>query len=112
MMCTNCGGTVELDAERMAKAKQMIAAGTRPGRAWAPVTTNRWLRNEEQMAAQRRRLAGTSASGSQLERCRSRFAHGWAAQPQLERTDADNDVDLTARRTRASEFEASLPRFS
>ena len=75
MMCTNCGGTVELDAERMAKAKQMIAAGDTSGASVGTSYDEQVAAYEEQMAAQRRRLAGTQQAEpvSDADRLRARM---------------------------------------
>jgi hypothetical protein len=64
MMCTNCGGSVELDAERMATAKQVIATGGVSSATDATSYEEQLAAYEEQLAAQRdaaalRRAAGT-----------------------------------------------------
>jgi hypothetical protein len=73
MMCTTCGGNVELDAERMAQAKHVIESG---GVSIASVGTSydaQLAAYEEQLAAERergaaarRRAAGTETDADRL----------------------------------------------
>jgi hypothetical protein len=59
MLCTNCGGSVELDVERIVKAKQMIATGGASGASVGTSYDEEMAAYQEQVAAQRQRLGGT-----------------------------------------------------
>jgi zinc-ribbon family len=78
MMCTNCGFTVELDAEHMATAMQAIHGGTPLAALTTPTATGdasydqQLAEYEEQLAAQRDALARRRAAGAETDADRLR----------------------------------------